>query len=237
MLKLKYKFHPIFLLIGCFLAVFIVQASLLPTTQAATITCPDGFKIEGAPSNERFELCRDHQIGDASPDATCYNFNGSTRVTCDANLGPKLDNTKCYVEQRGGPNGTLTGYAETSCKDATDRDQDGTAGGVGYCNQHPEDKENCSPYSSDNLVCADNNDGYCNFVKDYVNPGIQFLAVTVGIIVTIMIIIGGIQYSAAGGDPNAVAKAKNRIFNAIGALVAFGLLYAFLQYVIPGGVL
>jgi hypothetical protein len=53
-----------------------------------------------------------------------------------------------------------------------------------------------------------------------------------------MIIIGGIQYTTAGGDPNAakVMAAKKRIFNAIFALIAFGLLYAAINFIVPGGI-
>lgn len=62
------------------------------------------------------------------------------------------------------------------------------------------------------------------------------LSVGVGIIVTIMIIIGGIQYSSAGGNSQKVQAAKNRIVNAIIALVAYFFLFAFLQWLVPGGI-
>ena len=71
---------------------------------------------------------------------------------------------------------------------------------------------------------------------NYINPAIKFFSVGFGVIVTIMIIIGGIQYSAAGADPQAVANAKKKIYNALLALLAYGLLYAFLQFIMPGGV-
>lgn len=65
---------------------------------------------------------------------------------------------------------------------------------------------------------------------------INFLAAGVGVIVTIMIIIGGIQYASAGPNPQAVQSAKKKITNAIIALIAFFFLYAFMQYLIPGGI-
>lgn len=71
----------------------------------------------------------------------------------------------------------------------------------------------------------------------WINIFVNILSVLVGIVVTAMIILGGIQYTAAGADPNAVAKAKKQIFNAIFALIAYGLMYALLQYLIPGGLL
>ncbi len=62
------------------------------------------------------------------------------------------------------------------------------------------------------------------------------LAAGVAVVVVVMVIIGGIQYSTSGGDPGKVAAAKSRIFNAVLALVAFFFLYAFLQWIVPGGI-
>jgi len=66
---------------------------------------------------------------------------------------------------------------------------------------------------------------------------VNVLSAAVGIVVIIMIIVAGIQYSAAGDDPQKVAQARSRIVNAIIALVVFIFMFAFLQWVIPGGIL
>lgn len=63
-----------------------------------------------------------------------------------------------------------------------------------------------------------------------------FLSGLVGVIVTIMLVVGGIQYSLAGDSPEATAKAKKRITNALFALVAFFFIFAFLNWLIPGGI-
>lgn len=93
------------------------------------------------------------------------------------------------------------------------------------------DSADCRVDPADDL-----NEGNCGIIK-WINTGINILSVLVGIVVTIMIIVGGIQYTAAGADPNAVAKAKKQIFNAIFALVAYGLMYALLDFLVPGGLL
>ena len=49
------------------------------------------------------------------------------------------------------------------------------------------------------------------------------------------IIISGIQYSASAGDPTAMAKAKKRIIEIIIGVLAYGLLWGFLNWLIPGG--
>lgn len=67
------------------------------------------------------------------------------------------------------------------------------------------------------------------------NAVINFIGVGVGVIVVIMVIIGGIQYITAGSNPQAVSAAKKKIFNAIIALVAYVLLFSFMQWLVPGG--
>lgn len=63
----------------------------------------------------------------------------------------------------------------------------------------------------------------------------NILTAVVGIILIIVIILAGIQYSASSGDPQAAAAAKQRITNAAIALLAFTFMYGFLQWIIPGG--
>lgn len=72
-------------------------------------------------------------------------------------------------------------------------------------------------------------------VKD-LNSVVDFLAAVVGIAVVGSIILGGIQYSTASGSSDAVNAAKKKITNGIIALISFMLTYAFLQWIIPGGI-
>jgi len=73
-------------------------------------------------------------------------------------------------------------------------------------------------------------------IDRYVNPGIALLSATVAVIIVISIVVAGIQYSAAGGDPSKVGAAKSRIGKSLAALFFFFFLYAFLNYIVPGGV-
>jgi hypothetical protein len=81
-----------------------------------------------------------------------------------------------------------------------------------------------------------NGDDLCGFVDKYVNPIVTFVAIGFGVIVTITIVVSGIQYSASRGDPQQVAAAKKRIVNAVIAIVAFAFMFALLQFLVPGGV-
>lgn len=76
----------------------------------------------------------------------------------------------------------------------------------------------------------------CLFAK-YINPAIALISAAVGVAIAIAIIVGGIEYITSAGDPQRAASGKKRIVNALIGLVAFALLFAFLQFIIPGGVL
>jgi hypothetical protein len=64
---------------------------------------------------------------------------------------------------------------------------------------------------------------------------INLLSAGAGLVITFMIIVGGIQYSTSGANPQAVTAAKNKLFNAIIALLMLIFLYSFLQWLVPGG--
>ena len=65
---------------------------------------------------------------------------------------------------------------------------------------------------------------------------VDFLAAGVGIVVVGVIIVGGIQYMTSGDNPTALTAAKQRITNGLIALVAFLFTFAFLEWLIPGGI-
>lgn len=71
--------------------------------------------------------------------------------------------------------------------------------------------------------------GLLNTVFNLVSGGIALAVIG-------NIIVAGIQYSTAQGDPSASGKAKNRIQGALIAFLMYLGLYAFLQWLIPGGV-
>lgn len=85
--------------------------------------------------------------------------------------------------------------------------------------------------TSDKLKQCVQNNGITKDLQLIVNV----LSAGVGIVVIAMIIVGGIQYSIAGDNSQAVTAAKQRISNALLALVAYLFIFAFLQWLIPGG--
>jgi hypothetical protein len=77
----------------------------------------------------------------------------------------------------------------------------------------------------------------CDLIKTYINPLITLLAGLVGVACVISLILAGIQYTTSGGDPKKAAAAKSRITMTIVALLSFAFLYAFLQFIVPGGII
>ena len=92
------------------------------------------------------------------------------------------------------------------------------------------------------VICKDkvnekcNAENGCNLVEKYINPTINLLAISVGLLSVISIMIGGVQFASSDGDPQKAAAAKGRIAKTIVALVSFMFLYAFLQFLVPGGI-
>ena len=135
----------------------------------------------------------------------------SSLVTDTSGIDFKSSNTKVVTPQSC-QNGTTLG------KDSNGNDT-GTCVVSGTCDSNAQlDASNCS-------------------IIGWVVIAINTLSALVGLTVVIMIIVAGIQYSSAGDDPQKTAQAKSRIVNAIIALVTFIFMYAFLQWIIPGGVL
>mgnify|MGYP001611951958 CR=1 FL=1 len=75
-----------------------------------------------------------------------------------------------------------------------------------------------------------------NPIVEDINVVVTFLSIGVGVVVIAFIIIGGIQYATAGDKPEALSAAKQRIMNALIALFAYLFMFAFLQWLIPGGI-
>jgi hypothetical protein len=73
-------------------------------------------------------------------------------------------------------------------------------------------------------------------IMNYIRIITDGLTVLVGVVVTGMLVFGGIQYSAAGSNPQMVQAAKKHISQALLALAIWIFMAAFLQWLVPGGI-
>ncbi len=89
--------------------------------------------------------------------------------------------------------------------------------------------------SGDPDCVVDQTAANCGITR-YLNMFVNILTGLVGIAIVGSIIVGGIQYSMSAGDAQAVGAAKKRISNALLALLIYSFTFAFLQWIVPGGV-
>ena len=79
--------------------------------------------------------------------------------------------------------------------------------------------------------------GEGNAIMDMVLALLRFITTGVGVLVIGSVIVAGIQYSAARGNPQATQAAIKRIQTSIGALLLYIFAFALINWIIPGTVL
>jgi hypothetical protein len=84
-------------------------------------------------------------------------------------------------------------------------------------------------------VAQDVNANNCGIIK-LLDTGFNLVSGAISLAIIGNIIYAGIQYSMAQGDPSKAQKSKDRIRNAVIAFLMYISLYAFIQWLIPGGV-
>ena len=143
-------------------------------------------------------------------------LNDSREATCEASSsGGAWQNT--------GPNGPNGGGYQCVCPS-----------GFNSANYACVRQDNTSEGESSGVTTVQT-DGEGAKVFAYLQTGVNLLTGLAGLAITAGVIIGGIQYASAGGNPQAVAKARGRIINALVALLCLVFLYSFLQWLVPGG--
>ena len=90
----------------------------------------------------------------------------------------------------------------------------------------------CSGVETALIACDEGGDGGLWHILSLV---VNILTIGIGIAGLIGITVFGVQYLTAGGDVGKTTKAKNRMLNIVMGLVAFVLLWAGVQWLLPGG--
>jgi hypothetical protein len=97
----------------------------------------------------------------------------------------------------------------------------------------------CGGVETSIISCDEDNKG--NNVEDNAIWGLLLLVLNIltagiGLVAVGGIVYGAILYTTAQDNSAQVTKAKETIFNVVLGLVMFALMYAFLQFLIPGGI-
>ena len=74
-----------------------------------------------------------------------------------------------------------------------------------------------------------------NGIYDLLITIVNFLAIGVGVAVLAGIVFGALLYSSASGNAEQAKRGIGYVRNAVIALVMFILMYAFINFLIPGG--
>lgn len=99
----------------------------------------------------------------------------------------------------------------------------------------------CGGVKTSIIKCDQNNETGVgvqgNSLWGVLSLAINILTAGIGIAAVAGIIYGAVLYSSAGGGQENVKKAKEIIQNVVIGLLAYGLMYALLNYIIPGGII
>lgn len=123
-----------------------------------------------------------------------------------------------------------------------DKDKDGSlaAGDEQSCARKLE-QDKCAQAAFGplkDLTCSDPDAGLeGNSIVKMLKLAVKVTAVGVGIIISGVLGIAGIQYASARGNPQAIAGAKTKILAALGGLAIYLLFAALVNFLIPGGII
>ncbi len=93
-------------------------------------------------------------------------------------------------------------------------------------------RDTCDDVSTLGDACRDGQGG----IWGILNMILDVLTIGVGAAAIIGLVIAGIIYGTAGGNDSKVALAKQMIFNIVIGLLLYGILWAILNFVLPGNV-
>lgn len=217
-MKLKSP-RPFFALVT--LSVIFAGASVLssfagglaPLASAASTPCNPGYHRAGG---KCVATDKNHPV--KKSDLQCGNGQKETKITSGKNKNKWY--CKGSIKSGGGSGGGGGGSGSGGGS--------GGGGSGGGCSG-----SSCSPTPTG--AGQNCNEKHCDLIALYVNPLINILSVIVGLIVAASLIMGGIQYASSTGDPQKVGAAKTRIYNTLLAFMAYAFMYAFLNFLVPGG--
>lgn len=152
------------------------------------------------------------------------------RDTCGGKTGTALKTCQNTVAAKNNapiPNPDVAGAGTTVNADST----------VSLNSEYFKPKNTCG--SGDRAFKTQINFGCTGKVEnpiiDLAYALIKFLSIGVGLVLIGSMIYAGIMYTMSGGSPEKTTEAKNRIRDAVIALVFYLLIFAMVQFLVPGG--
>jgi hypothetical protein len=131
----------------------------------------------------------------------------------------------------------VTTSVASACTAKTTKDtcDDGPIVKPGKCADGSPGVQVALPFTGSNCIQNDPKNG--GAIITYLKTILQVLSGLVGTVIVVMLVVAGIQYITSFGEPANIKTAKNRIVNAVTALVLFLMMFAILGFLVPGGIL
>ncbi|MDF2461227.1 MAG: hypothetical protein K0S68_630 [Candidatus Saccharibacteria bacterium] len=85
--------------------------------------------------------------------------------------------------------------------------------------------------------CVNNSSANGGAIVNYLKTILKLLGGAIGLFIILMLIIAGIGYITSFGDPTQIKNSKGRVVNALTALLLYLMMFALLQFLVPGGIL
>jgi hypothetical protein len=204
------------------------------TTQTATPTSDSQGNVSCGQDASGFTAYVTATGASTSSDAddTVLNVDCGNFQIKSYNAGDAVSKFECQGGQT--PTVTVNSNAADDCTASNSQNQ----ALCPHCSDNGDQKGCINPNSDNAVTCtgsSSSQNGQCDLIAKYVNPFIDILSVIFGLVAVISFILGGINFASSEGDPQKSSRAKQRIFNTIVAVVAYMFLFAFLQFLVPGG--
>ncbi len=170
-------------------------------------------------------------------DCAQYDGKGSGQGPGDVNIS-QFNRSDCPSEKNGPC--TLTSASQgfvIKCAKASDKTSPPRNNNGGN-NTDPGCEDACTNVGNDFNPedCSNGLDGECEVV-DIVVIITNTLSALAATVIVAMIVWGGIQYSMAGADASKVQAAKQKIMNALIALLLLIFGFSIIQWLVPGGLI
>ena len=218
----------VLLLVACVASIIASSAPALAGPGSIQVKCVNGKKVTVTK-----DMRDDKTVLDNKDSVYACRKNGGYKVV-DETIDCKDDTNQNVYKSAAGPKDKLTDAdRKAACKDH---------GGIKVDTEDPESTDpiagnDCGGVETAIIKCSQNNSGDIenNGVWGLLMLVLNILTAGVGIVAVGGIVYGAVLYTTAEDKADQVKKATDIITNVVIGLIAFALMWALLNFIVPGG--
>lgn len=215
------------------MGVMVAEDAEAQTIQEAKEACKGTFTVNQVYSDGTFSSSC---IADGPEDGKTYTDNVYNELNGNTEQSPFNGG---YGSDSRDTSGSGYGTSSSSGSGGNGASNNSGTGMIGNDdNSDARTKDECGDGQVNTFLfgdCAGGSEGEGVFMV--LNVILQVFTWGVGIAGTLGIVLVGIQYITSRDDPAQLTRAKSRMLQIVIGLVAYAVLWAFLQWLLPGGVL